>query len=199
MSYFGFPTRVERALCFTLLCVKSLGLAGLLAVASRSLAGESLEKGPVYFYDRYGSQKSSNAVVGYKIYTPFKYSMVPIEQPCLIRNYSKDGVRLDVLLSDPGLEALWVRITLLERFNDEGLAAALEAYGRGWKRIRSDASVGVEIPIIFGKSIFQSEEGRLAYFVASTKQLMIYSTDTVQASKLFHQKRSQAQAKVPVF
>ncbi|MDQ8182208.1 hypothetical protein QEH57_16180 [Pelagicoccus sp. SDUM812005] len=117
----------------------------------------------------------------------------------MLRKYSKDGVRLEVLFSDPGLEALWVRISLQNKFTDESLAAALAAYGNGWKRVRSDSTVGLEIPILYAKTIFQSEEGRLAYFFATTKQLMIYSTDAIDASKAFHQRRAEEQAKVPVF
>ncbi|MDQ8184295.1 hypothetical protein [Pelagicoccus sp. SDUM812002] len=200
MSPFGFPTLVERALRFSLWRAKSLGLACLLAVSvSGSLLGESLEKGPVYFYDRYGSQQSSKAVVGYKIYTPFKGQYVPIEEPCLIRVYNKEDVRLEVLYSDPKLEALWVRITLKEKFTDQSLAAALSAYGSGWKRLSSDSSVGIEIPVLYAKTVFQSEEGRLAFFFATTKQLMIYSTDAIEASKAYHQKRTEEQSKVPVF
>lgn len=109
MSFLDFPTLVERALSFLSFRAKPLGLACVLAAASLApLGGESFEKGPIYSYDRYGSQKSSKAVVGYKIYTPFKNIHVPIEQPCLIRRYDKDGVRTDVLFSDPGLEAIWV-------------------------------------------------------------------------------------------
>ncbi len=57
----------------------------------------------------------------------------------------------------------------------------------------------VEIPIMYAKTIFQSEEERLAFFVGTTKQLMIYSSDAVEASKLYLKKRAEEQAEVPVF
>lgn len=65
--------------------------------------------------------------------------------------------------------------------------------------MRSDSSVGVEIPILYAKPVYQSEEGRLVFFVVPTKQLMIYSTDAIEASKAFHQKLAEEQAKVTVF
>lgn len=196
----GFSTLVDRALRFSLRCAKWLGLVCLLAVSvSASLLGESLEKGPVYFYDRYGSQQSSTAVASYRVFTPFEVNWIPIDEPCLIRKYSKDGVTLDVLLSDPKLEALWVRITLEKWFTDESLAAALSAYGSGWKRVRSVEEVGLEIPLLHVKHVFRSERGRLAYFSPVTKQLIIYSPRVIEFFKDFHAKRAEEQAKVPVF
>ncbi len=52
---------------------------------------------------------------------------------------------------------------------------------------------------MYAKTIFQSEEERLAFFVGTTKQLMIYSSDAVEASKLYLKKRAEEQAEVPVF
>lgn len=200
MSSFGVPTLVERVLRFSYKCAKPLGLACLLtASTSGSLTGESLGKGPVYFYDRYGSQKSSQTIVGYKVFTHFKYSMIPIEQPCLIRKYARHGVSLDVLLTDPGLEAIWVRITLKEKFTGESLAAVLSAYGNGWERLTSESKLDLEIPVIYAKRLYRSREGRIAFFSPVVNQLKVYSIGSIEAVKRYESKRDGEKSKVPVF
>lgn len=197
MISFEFPRLITRFLQRLSWPVVIVGCLVSLSVVE--LSAESLGKGPAYFYDRYGAPASNRAIVGHKVYIPFKYAMVPIDEPCLYRRYRKGDLSVDVLFSDPGLKALCVRISLPRKFTDKSMAAALDAYGSGWKRLTTDKGLGVEIPYLHMKRLYRSEEGFLAFFSPIGSQLHIYSTDVFSTAKAFEHAEDERLEAVPTF
>ena len=200
MLCFDSPTLVELRRIPVGWLLRCALISGLFIFGfTQELSAGGLGKGSVYFFDRYGSQKFSKEQKTCSLYTPFQPSSAKFDMHCWYRRYEKGNVRLDTVLSSSGQDSHWVRITLKDRWTDEGLEAALAAYGTGWKSATIDLPQILEIPLLFIKQVYLSKEGRIAWYNPLGRQLNLYSDDVVEKIKASRKQEKERRTTVPQF
>lgn len=130
---------------------------------------------------------------------PFNPPNVKSKRPYLFRRYKEEKLGVEVVLKDPELQAVWVRLRLGHAWTDEQVDAAFASYGSGWNKFT--LTIGNELvqALLGTGQAWISQEGVLGVYSKMGRTVTFYAPELLETYRRSVEKERQRREAVPEF